>query len=150
MALAEVEAAGELAHDGDVDALDDLGAQGGGPGQRAEDLDRAQVGVEAQLLADAQQALLGAGLGAVGGVPLGAAHGGEQHGVARAGDVEGLGGQGVAGSVDGAAADEGLLEAELGTVLSADGLEHLDALGHDLRADAVALQDADLELLGHG
>ena len=57
LALAEVQAAGELAHDHEVDAGDDLGLKRGGAGERVENLHGAQVGVEAQALADAEQAL---------------------------------------------------------------------------------------------
>ena len=54
-----------------------------GVAQRVEDLDRPQVRVEPERLADAEQPLLGARLGRVGRVPLRAADGREQHRVGR-------------------------------------------------------------------
>jgi hypothetical protein len=57
--LAEVDVAGQLAHDQDVEPGDDFGLQRRGVGQfRVED-GRAQVGEQAELLADAEQARSG-------------------------------------------------------------------------------------------
>ena len=62
-ALAEVEAAGELAHHQQVGALDALAAQRAGVVERRPRAHRAQVGVEAEARAQAEQPLLGARLG---------------------------------------------------------------------------------------
>ena len=58
--LAEIDAAGELAHDDDVEALDHLALQGGGVGEGRVADRRAQVGEQAEILAQAQEARLGA------------------------------------------------------------------------------------------
>ncbi len=54
--LAEVDAAGQLAQDHDVEALDQLALERGGIGERRIGHGRAQVGVEREILAQAQQA----------------------------------------------------------------------------------------------
>ena len=56
--LAKVNATGELANEHHIHTLDDLGAKRRRTGQRIVDLDGTKVGIEAELLADAQQALL--------------------------------------------------------------------------------------------
>ena len=81
--LAEVEPARELAHHQQVDALDHLAAQRRGVDQRREHLRRAQVREQAELLADAQQPLLGPHVDGQ-RVPLRAADGAQQHGAALA------------------------------------------------------------------
>jgi len=57
--LAEVDAAGELAHEHQVDAGDDLGFQRRGVGERWMHAHRAQVGEGAELAAQAQEPRLG-------------------------------------------------------------------------------------------
>jgi hypothetical protein len=80
--LAEVDVAGQLAHDQDVQPGHDLRLQGRGIGQfRIQDR-RAQVGKEPELLADAQQAALRPLLARI-VVPLRTADGAEQHGIGR-------------------------------------------------------------------
>ena len=59
--LAEVDAAGQLADDQDVEPLDELALQRGEVGERVEALGRAQVGEEPEVLAQPQQAGLRAG-----------------------------------------------------------------------------------------
>ena len=71
--LAEVDAAGQLAHHEQVGALDDLALERAGVVERLQRPDGPQVGVEAEPLAQAEQPLLGARLVGVGGVPLRAA-----------------------------------------------------------------------------
>ena len=92
-AVAEVDAAGELAHHEQVGALDPLALERAGVEQRRAGPHRAQVGEQAEPLAQAEQALLGARRVGVGGVPLRAADGGEQHGVGAAAGVEHLVGE---------------------------------------------------------
>ena len=57
--LAEIDAAGQLAHDHDVEALDDLALERGGVGERGIADRRAQIGEEREILAQAQQARFG-------------------------------------------------------------------------------------------
>ena len=102
--LAEVDAAGQLTHDHDVQSPgQDLRLQRGGVGQLLEQQGGTQVGEKAQGLPQAQQGAFGA-LVAGQVVPLPAAHGTQQHSVRGLADVDGLLGQAGAGGVDGAAA----------------------------------------------
>ena len=143
LALAEVHAAGELAHDQHVDAVDHLGLERAVAGQRLEALDRAQVGEELEALAHAEQSLLRARLVRVGGVPLGAADGAEQHRVGGLAALDEAVFHGRAELVDGAAAHDADLVGEQVAELLAGGVEH--ALGgvDDLRPDAIAGQGHD-------
>ena len=68
-ALAEVDAAGQLAHHQQVGALDALAPQRAGVVERRPGAHRPQVGVEAEARAQPQQPLLRARLGGVGRVP---------------------------------------------------------------------------------
>ena len=102
-ALAVVQAAGELAHDQHVDALDQLALERRGVVERAQRADRAQVGVQAELGAQLEQPLLGPhGAGLV-GVPLRAAERAEQDGVGGLAGGERLVGERGAVQVDGRA-----------------------------------------------
>ncbi|MNS93110.1 hypothetical protein D3C72_1272660 [compost metagenome] len=116
-------------------------------GQDGRDLQGAQVGVQAHGLADGQQALFGTDRGAV---PLGSADRAQQDGVGRQAGGLGVLGQGLAGRVDGGAADQVLGELEAVAVDVADAGQ--DTLGRqgDLRPDAVARQDHDVEGAGVG
>ena len=111
--LAEVDAAGELADDEQVGALDALALERARVVERRERADRAQVREEAQALAQAEQALLGPRRVGVGGVPLRAADGGEQDGVGRRAGGEHLVGERGAVRVDRGAAEEVLLEGDV-------------------------------------
>ena len=135
-AVAEVDAAGQLADDEQVGAGDPLLAQRAGADQGRAGPDRAQVGVEAHALAQAEQALLGARRVGVGGVPFGAADGAEQDRVGGPAGLQHLVGEGGAVGVDRAAADQALVELEL-----AQRLQQLPRGGDDLGADPVAGQD---------
>ncbi len=112
-AVAEVDAAGQLAHDQQVGALDPLALERARVEQRRAGPDRAQVGEQPEALAQAEQPLLGARPARVGGVPLGAADGGQQHGVGAPAGVEHLVGQRRAVRVDRGAADQPLVELEV-------------------------------------
>ena len=137
--LAEVDAAGELAHDEDVGALDDLGPQRARVDERRARADRPEVGEEAEALAQAEEALLRAGLVRVGRVPLRAADRPEQDGVGLAALLEDVVGERDPVLVDRRAADEVLLVGEV-----ADGVEDLDGGRDDLGADPVAGQERDV------
>jgi len=137
-ARAEVDAPGELAHDQQVGALDDLAAQRAGVVEGRERAHRAEVGVEPQALAQAQQALLGTRRVRVGGVPARAADGREQHRVGLCAGGQRLIGERRPVGVDRRAAEQVLLEGEV-----ADRAEHAHRGGRDLRADAVAGQQRD-------
>jgi hypothetical protein len=102
---AEVDAAGELADDEQVGALDQLALERARVVERGQRADRAQVGVEAERLAQPEQPC--SGRGAPGSVEshFGPADGGEQDGVGRAAGHHGVVGQRAAVRVDGGAAE---------------------------------------------
>ena len=141
--LAEVDAAGELAHDEQVGALDDLAPQRAGVQQRLDGAHRAQVRVQAEGLAQPEQPLLGARRVRVGRVPLRAADGGEQHRVGLAARGQGLVGQRGPVGVDRRAAERVLGEGEV-----AEAREDLERRGGDLGADPVPWKHGDAH--GHG
>src|SRR5690606_18187883 len=139
----EVDAAGQLADDEDVQAGDDLGLERGRIGQlRVEDR-WAQVGEQAQLRTDLQQAALGADV-TLDLVPLRPADRAEQHRVGLARAFQGLVGQWHAVLVDGRAADHVVLQGEAELELVVGQLQHLDRLGHDFRADAITWENQNL------
>ena len=80
--IAKVDAADELAHDDEVDALDEFRLQRRVLDERIGHLDWAQVGIEAEVLAQAEDGLLGA-QGRVDIVPLVAADSTEENAVRR-------------------------------------------------------------------
>ena len=121
-ALAVVEAADELAHDQEVDAL---AAR------------RTEVGVDVELAAQADEALLGPNVGAV---ELGSADRAHEHGVGATTGRQRLGRQRIAGLADRRAAEEVLLELEVEREL----LQHAGGGRGDLGADAVAGEEDDL------
>ncbi len=110
--LAEVEAAEELAHEEDVDALGDLGAQRRVVGERGEGETGAKVRVAAEDLADLQQAGLGAFVGRE-VIELVVADRAEENGIGVERDVDGLLRQRRSFGGDGNAADEGFGELEV-------------------------------------
>ena len=147
--LAEIDAAGELPQDQDVETLDQLRLQRAGLGQCREDHGRAEIGEELQLLAQAQQALLRLQVERV-GVVLGAAHGAEDDGVRGLGERHRAIGHRHAVRVEGSAADEIALALELQALAVAEpGDDALD-LGHHLGADAVTGQEQKIADLIHG
>ena len=142
--LAEVNAAGQFAHDHDIEPVDNLALQRRGVGKRRVADRRPQVGVELQLLAQTEQAGLGPML--VGHViPARAADGAEQHGISRLrlGHVRLTDRRSV--SIVGAAADQPAVDLEarrpLRRVESVQRDDHLLDLGHDFAADPVAGQE---------
>ena len=135
--LAEIDAAGQLAHDHDVEPLDHVALQRRRVGERRITDRGTQIGVEAEVLAQAQQARLRPRL--VRDVrPFRPADGGEQH------RVGGLGARHVgfrdrrAVRVVGAAADQALLGFEPRQTEPRAGARDLLDFGHHFRADAVA------------
>ena len=147
--VAEVDAASELAHDHDVEALDHLELEGGGLGQGVEDHRRTQVGEQVHFLAEAQEAALGLLLEGQ-GVPLGAADGAQQDRVRRHGVGHGRIGQGGIVGVEGGAADQVFRDLEGDGAALVHPLDNAAHLGHYLGADAVARQNEQFLVGGHG
>jgi hypothetical protein len=145
LGLTEVDAARELAHEDEVHVGEALRLERRGVLEPAEDLHRADVREEAQLLAHGQQAALGAVRG-VGVVPLGAAHGAQQDGVRRLARLDRVGRERVARLVDGDAPQQCLAVRELVVERGGHGVEHQAGCADDLGADAVAGEGCDLGL----
>ena len=147
LGLAEIDAAGQFADDDDVEALDHLRLQRRGAGERGIADRRADVGVEREILAQAQQARLRPHLiGHVG--PFRAADRRQQHRVGglRARHV-GVADR-LAMRVEGAAADQPLFSLEACAALFVEEGDHLLRFGHHLGADAVAGEQENL-VRGH-
>ena len=144
----EVEPAGEFPDDEHIRALDAGFLEGGSVVEGRVGLDRPQVREHAHGLADAQEALFGA-LGGRRGVVLGGAHGAHEDRIRRIGGRQGGFGDGLAGDVQGRAADEAFAEVQLVAEDLGHGLEDLHALFDDLDADAVAGKNKDIEFHGH-
>jgi hypothetical protein len=140
--LAEVDVARQLADDQDVQPGDQLGLEAGGAHQLLVADGGAEVGKQPQVLAQAQDGLLGTQR-AVELVVLPVADGAEQYGVGLFGELERGVRQRVAMGFVGGAADQGGLHLEF----QVQHLEDLDGLGHDFGADAVTRQNCDFHLL---
>ena len=141
---AEVDAAGELADEEQIDALEDLGLERRGVAQRRQHRDGPQVGVDAEFGAQTQQR----GLRTHRRVrpPLRTADRAEQDGVGRETSGEGVGRQTVAVRVDGGAAERQVFERELVAAETLHSLQYTQALGHHLGADAVPAEHRDARL----
>src|SRR5262245_31821765 len=147
--LAEVDAAGELAHHDQVDPVEHLGAERRRPHQCRDDPERTQVGVDPEPLAEPEQRLLRANR-RLGIVPLGTAHGAEQHRVGRARPRQLHRRQRLARGVDRGAADRPRAERERDVVARHHQVEDGDRLGRHLGPDAIAGEDRDGGFAHHG
>ena len=144
LVIAEVDAADQLTHDDEIDALcHDLRLQGAGRSQLGPDLRGAVVGVQAHARAEAEQTLFGPLLTGQ-TLPLGAADGTQQDAVRRKALVQLVLGEGVAVLVDGLAAHGCVGVVEGVAVLFGDLIEDADRLLDDLRAGAVAPDDSNV------
>ena len=141
--LAKVDVAGQFADHDEIQALLGRGRlEQAGAGKFGQEQGRTQVGKEPEFLADAQDALFGT-LVRGKSVPLGAAHGAQEDGIAGLAGINGFPGQGGAGGVIGGAADEGFGKDKLGSGTPGNGFQSLAALGYDFSAYAVAGKKAD-------
>ena len=147
--LTEVDTAGELADEHHINALDDLGTKRRRTGQRIVNLDGTKVGIEAELLADTQQALLRTRGRRVGRIPLGSADGCQQHGVRCLRCRKSLSRQRVSTHINRRAANQVILKGKLHAGTLAHRSQHLLALGNDLGANAVTREAANLISLLH-
>ena len=143
LGLTEINAAGQFAHDHDVEIFNDLALQRGGVSQSGIADGRTQIGEEGQILAQAQKARLGAHI--IGnGIPFGAAHRAEQNSVSRHGQGHMLFADRLAMGIIGRAAHKAALEIEAGKPsLAHEGRNLLD-FGHDFGANPVAGQKEDI------
>src|SRR5437763_7225485 len=136
-ALAEINAAGQLAHDQEIRVLGDVGPQRRHVVKSVEHLRRAKIGEKTQLLAQPQKARFRTN-GAI--IPLIAAHGAEQDCVRVAAGFERLSGQRIAVAVDRHAAKIAFGKVETEVALGRQLLEAAHSLGRDLRANPVTGQ----------
>ena len=146
--LAEIDAARELAHDDDVEPLDDLALERRGVGEGRVADRRPEIGEQAEILAQAQEPGLRA-LVVGHRVPFRSADGAEQDGVRRLRALHGCVGDGDAMRVIRGPADQVGLRLEAGDAALAEPADELLHLADHFRADAVAGQEE--ELMGsHG
>jgi len=144
-ALAEVDPPGEFTHHQEVGPGDPLLLQRAGVDQGRRRLDRSEVGIEPERLADAEQPLFrarGAGVDGDQLVPLGSAYRPEQDCVAAAAGVDDVVMQGEAVFVYRNPADQVLLVVENG-----DLVEHPSGGGDYFGADSVPGEYDDLSWL---
>ena len=136
LGLAEIDAAGELAHDDDVEAFDRLALQAGGIRQRRIADGGAEVGEQSEILAQAQQAGFGAHL-VRHRIPFRAADRAEDDGVGgqRLGHVA-LGDRHLVGVI-GRAADQAGIGLEFGDPGRIEPIDQPLHLAHHLGADTV-------------
>ena len=148
LGLAEIDAAGELADDQDVEPVDQLALERRGVGERRIADRRPEIGEELQILAEPQEPGLGAHV--VGHlVPFRPAHRAEEHRVGGERLLHGRVGDRLAVSVIGRAADEVLLVFEAVRPVLVEPGDHPLHLGHHLRPDAVAGEEKEV-VGGHG
>ena len=135
--LAEINAAGELAQDHDVEAFDQFALERRGVGQSRIGHRRAQIGVEREILAQAQKPRFRPHL-IRHAVPFRPADRAEQDRVGGLRLGHGLVGDRDLVRVVAAAADQPFLGREPGDALVVEESDQLFDLGHDFGADAVA------------
>ena len=148
LGTAEVEAPGQLAQDQDVGAGADLRAQGRGSIERGVRRDRAQVGEQLEGRSKAEQGVLGPSR-CRRVVPPGPPDGAEQHCVGPSAGIQGLLRQRLSRCVDGGAADQVLVPAQLESEPQPGGLDAASRDVADLGPDSVAGQVGDA-VLPHG
>ncbi len=146
--FAEIDAAGELADDDDVEVADDLGLKRRRLDQRGEDNGRAKVGEQGHVLAQAQQAALGL-LRERQIVPLRPTDSAEQHPIRGHGRRHGRVGQRHAVRIDGSAADQVLADIEADPAFAVEPVDHPFDFVHHLGPDAISWQKQELLLLAH-
>ncbi len=129
-AISEVDAAGQLAHDQQVGALDPFGAQWTRLDESGARAHRAKVRVKGQALPEPEQPLLGPRGVRVGRVPARTTHGAEQDGVRLTAGVQHPFGEGFPVGVDRSAADQVLGELEAAELIQ-DAPRRADDLGPD-------------------
>ena len=144
--LSEVDTAGQLAHDQDIQPGNDFRLERRGIGQLRIEQRRAQIAEQPQLGADLQQAALGTN-GRIDGVPLRSADGAQQDGVSGTSTLQGLIGQRHAVLVDSRTTELVVAQLEAQLKLVIGQLQHLDRLGHDFRANTIARENQNL--FGH-
>src|SRR5208337_1473305 len=137
--LAEINAAGQLTHDHDVETFDDLRLQRGRRGERRIADRRAEIRVESQVLPEPQKARFRSNL-VRHVVPFRSADGCEKDSVCGMSEVHVGFADRAPMSVVGAVPDEAFYDLELRNSLAGEAVDDLFELSHHLGADAVARQ----------
>ena len=140
LGFAEIDAARQFAHDHDVEPVDQFALQRGGVGERRIADRRTQIGEEAKILAQPQQARFGADF-VRDAVPFGAADGGEQHGVRRPRQFHVGFADRLFMDVISRSAHEAGLGSRTGHARLVQKRQNLFRLRGDFRADAVAREE---------
>ena len=141
--LAEIDPAGQLAHDHDVEAVDAVALERGGVGERRVADGRTEIGEELEVLAQAEKAGLRA-LVVSDAIPFRAADGAEHHRVGGRCASHGRVRDRRPMRIVGAAADEIGLGLDLGTPSRIHPGDDAGDLGHHFGADAVAGEEEEL------
>src|SRR5689334_21685939 len=139
--LTEVDVAGQLAQDQDVETRHHLGPQRRSVGELRKNRRGTEIGEQVQLLPEPEDRLLGP-LFARQRIVLRTADRAEQDRVRSFCERERRLGYRVSGGIVGGAADRCLLQLEH-EALRPEGIEHFDRLGNDLRTDAIAGKNRD-------
>ena len=134
--LTEIDVAGQLAHDQDIEPCHHLGLQRRGTGELGENGRGPQIGEQIELLAEPEYRLLGA-LFARQRVVTRTADRPEQDGIGLSRQLQRRPGQRITRGVVRRATNGGLLHLQRGAFSPQRG-EYLDRLGNNFRADAVA------------
>ena len=146
--FAEINPAGQLTDDHDIQPRHHLALQAGEIGKGVETLRRAQVGEQVHLLAQPQQPAFGL-QAEIEHIILRPAHRTQQHGIGRLRPFHRFIGQGRAVGIIGTAAHQPLGQVEMDGARGGEPADHLAHLCHHFGADAVAGQDEDGRV-GHG
>ncbi len=143
--LAEIDAARQLTHHDEIDAAQHLGLERRRFDQLGQDLHGAQVGVQAEALAQSEEGLLGTNR-CLRHVPLWSPDGTQEDGIVRLRQVQGPVGQRRVESVDCGATDDRLAERQSEPEMSGAGLEHALRLLDHLGSNAVTRQNQDFHV----
>src|SRR5262249_50159844 len=136
--FAEVQAAGQLAHENQIHVLQDLGLERGGGDQSRVDRDRAQVGKQAEQSPQIQKPLFRTHRRLR--IPLGSPDGADQHRRRAEAEVQGGRRKRSPGAIDGDASDRRLHQLELMAKTKSDRLQNPASLADYLRSDPVTGQ----------
>ena len=143
LGLAEIDAAGQLAHDHDVEAVDPVALERGGVGERRIADRGPEIGEQLEILAQPEQPRLRP-LVVRHAVPFRPADRAEHDGVGGKRAFHGGVRDRLAMGVVGAAADQIRLGLDRGDPAAVDPADHALDLGHHLGADPVAGQQKEL------
>ena len=138
--LAEVHITGQLAHDQDVQTRHHFGLQARCGGKLGKHHRRAQVGKQLEILANGEQAPLGA-LRPWQAVVARTADGAQQYRIGRPRLRLRPRGIGFAGGVHRAAAQQPLFQRHIQSMIALQGVQDLHRLGDDFRTDPIARQN---------